>query len=123
MIFTHTGVKQRPLNLNSSMNVASQLFLPSASASSLPPYPALFSSFFITLWGNSLQFLDFSIYMLRLTHHALLSKEIKNFPSFLCYEKRNRGAVLDGGNLGSSLPKNNSRVACCFYLFHVLVLV
>lgn len=31
--------------------------------------------------------------------------------------------MLDGENLGSSLPKNNSCVACCFYLFRVLMLV
>jgi len=47
---------------------------------------------------------------------------MKSFPSFLCYEKGSRGAVLDGENLGCSLPKNNSRVACCFSLCHVLVL-
>lgn len=97
-------------------------FLISASASSLPPCPALFSSF-LSLWGDLLQCLDFSIYMLRLTHQALLSKELQSFPRFLCYQKRNRGTVLDGENFGSSLQKNNSHVASCFCLFDVLLLV
>lgn len=98
-----------------------RFFLPSVFASSVPCCPAVFSSFFTTLQGNLLQFLDFSIYVLSLTHHALLSKRIKSFPCFLCYEKRSRGAVLDGENLGPSLPKNNSHAACFLPVFHVLM--
>lgn len=87
----------------------------------LPPPWLLPSFLFITLQCSLLRFLGFSIYMLRLTYQALLSKEIKSSASFLCYHKRNRGAVLDRENLESSLLRNNSHVTCYFYLFHVLV--
>lgn len=53
--------------------------------------------------------------MLRLTRRALLSKQIKSFLCFLSYEKRSRGAVLDGENFRPSLPKNNSCAACFFF--------
>lgn len=79
------------------------------------PLPFLF----ITLWANLLHFLDFSIYMLRLTHHALLSKELQSFPRFLCYGKRNKRTILDGENSESGLQKNNSCVAGCFWCAYV----
>lgn len=51
-------------------------------------------------------------------------KKSKTFPVFFVMRTETEElSLVNGGNLGSSLPKNNSRVAYCFYVFYVLVLV